>query len=80
VEVFSESTANYDRGEKFERYRSIPTLEEYLLIDSRRVKAEQGRWTLMLETNDLAQAVPIRCFQRELVVASFYDQTEDLVA
>ena len=40
VEVLSENIANYDRGEKFARYRSIPTFEEYLLIDSRRVKVE----------------------------------------
>lgn len=40
VEVLSESTEAYDRGEKFHFYRSIPTLDEYILIDSRRIAAE----------------------------------------
>ena len=32
VEVLSPSTQSYDRGEKFRKYRSIPSLAEYLLI------------------------------------------------
>ncbi|MEI6063477.1 MAG: Uma2 family endonuclease [Pseudanabaena sp. ELA748] len=32
VEVLSPSTEAYDRGEKFRKYRSIPSLAEYLLI------------------------------------------------
>lgn len=32
VEVLSPSTEGYDRGEKFLHYRSIETLQEYVLI------------------------------------------------
>lgn len=32
VEVLSESTESYDRGKKFESYRVIPSLREYLLV------------------------------------------------
>jgi Uma2 family endonuclease len=32
VEVLSPSTKNYDRGGKFDLYREIPSLQEYLLI------------------------------------------------
>ena len=32
VEVLSPSTQGYDRGEKFRKYRSVPSLREYLLI------------------------------------------------
>lgn len=32
VEVLSPSTSNYDRGEKFARYRQIAAFKEYLLI------------------------------------------------
>jgi len=35
VEVLSESTDAYDRGAKFASYRQLPTLEEYVLLDSR---------------------------------------------
>lgn len=33
VEVLSQSTAAYDRGLKFSHYRSLPSLQEYVLID-----------------------------------------------
>lgn len=33
AEVLSRTTAAYDRGLKFSHYRSLPSLEEYLLID-----------------------------------------------
>jgi Uma2 family endonuclease len=35
IEVLSESTEAYDRGAKFGSYRQLPSLEEYVLIDSR---------------------------------------------
>jgi Uma2 family endonuclease len=34
VELLSPSTADYDRGKKFELYREIPSLEEYVLTHS----------------------------------------------
>jgi Uma2 family endonuclease len=33
VEVLSPSTAAYDRGVKFSLYRSLPSLQEYVLVD-----------------------------------------------
>jgi Uma2 family endonuclease len=52
IEILSESTANYDKGLKFELYREIPSLEEYILIDSRKIHLEHylrnsdKSWTL----------------------------------
>jgi Uma2 family endonuclease len=43
IEVLSPGTANDDRGEKAELYRGLPTLQEYLLIDSQRIYAELYR-------------------------------------
>jgi Uma2 family endonuclease len=40
VEVLSESTAAYDRGEKFRHYRSFPTLREYLLVEQASMRVE----------------------------------------
>lgn len=34
IGILSPSTRNYDRGGKFKLYRDIPTLKEYILIDS----------------------------------------------
>ena len=40
IEVLSPSTENYDRGKKFQHYRTVETLSEYLVIaqDSARVE------------------------------------------
>ena len=52
IEILSPSTRNYDRSTKFELYRDIPTLKEYILVDSEAVGIdvwrlnEQQRWTL----------------------------------
>jgi Uma2 family endonuclease len=52
VEVLSDSTEAYDRGTKFEHYRRIPTLQEYLLVSQKAPQVEQfirqadGRWIL----------------------------------
>ncbi|MFC4210130.1 Uma2 family endonuclease [Pedobacter lithocola] len=40
IEILSPSTKNYDRGHKFELYKDIPTLKEYILIDSESVMVE----------------------------------------
>ena len=37
IEVLSPSTKGYDRSKKFEAYRTIPTFEEYLLLDQTRI-------------------------------------------
>jgi len=58
VEVLSDSIKNYDRGEKFEFYRSIPTFQEYILIDQYKIHVEHfyigenKKWTLV-EHNDI---------------------------
>ena len=52
VEVLSPSTDAYDRGVKFGHYRSLPSLEEYVLIDldTRATdcyrKGAEGLWVL----------------------------------
>jgi Uma2 family endonuclease len=43
VEVLSPSTTAFDRGYKFEAYRSLPTLQEYVLIDPQAQTAEVYR-------------------------------------
>ncbi|WP_437548332.1 Uma2 family endonuclease [Sorangium sp. So ce367] len=52
VEVLSDSSEAYDRGEKFAHYRRIPSLREYVLVSQahRRIEVfrrnEDGTWTL----------------------------------
>ena len=52
VEVLSKSTQNYDQGDKFLYYRSIPEFQEYILIDQNRYyvmqynKTDEEKWLL----------------------------------
>ena len=41
VEVLSDSTEAYDRGKKFENYRQMPSLQEYLLVGQKGPRIEQ---------------------------------------
>ncbi len=43
VEVLSDTTEAYDRGEKFRHYRHIPALQEYLLVSQRLARVDQFR-------------------------------------
>jgi Uma2 family endonuclease len=43
IEVLSEATEGYDRGGKFAAYRRLPSLEEYVMIDSRSRSVEVFR-------------------------------------
>jgi Uma2 family endonuclease len=52
VEVLSQTTAAFDRGEKFADYRTSESLQEYVLINQERVSVEcfrrnaEGLWVL----------------------------------
>jgi Uma2 family endonuclease len=43
VEVLSESTEAYDRGEKFAHYRRLETLREYVLVAQNQPRIEHFR-------------------------------------
>ena len=54
IEVLSDSTEAYDRGEKFLHYRQMPSLKEYLLVSQRLCRIEQflrrpnEEWTMRI--------------------------------
>jgi Uma2 family endonuclease len=54
MEVLSPSTKKYDRGDKFKLYKDIPTLKEYILVDSKAIAIEawringEGIWELQV--------------------------------
>lgn len=63
VEVLSDSTEKYDRGEKFAHYMKIASLEQSVLVsqDERRIdvfrRPERGHWTF--ETAGIGEAVTL---------------------
>jgi Uma2 family endonuclease len=77
AEVLSETTQNYDRGDKFERYRAIPSLAEYLLVAQDRVHVELytrqpgGEWILR-EWNDAGAEIELTSLRCRLRIAEVY--------
>ena len=80
VEVWSDSTKAYDRGDKFAMYRQIPTLQEYVMIDQSRFYVEHFRrdeklW--VLETLDEMDAILVLpSLQCEMPLATIYEKVE----
>ena len=77
VEILSKVTEGYNRGAKFEMYRSIPSLEEYLMVDNRRVHVElwqktNKQWLLATETNDINDFVELKSIGESFSLKDFY--------
>jgi Uma2 family endonuclease len=77
IEVLSESTKDYDRGGKFEQYRTIESFVEYLLIAQDRPHVEHhtrqpsGTWILQ-ETNSLEDTIQLKSVPCSLRIADIY--------
>ena len=84
VEVLSESSSNYDRGNKFHYYSSMPSLREYVLVEQDSWKVEtryrgtaDEEWKLNWFEGEEA-AVTLRSMDTTLPPAEFYTETEGL--
>ena len=78
IEILSPSTKNYDRGVKFMLYRAIPTLKDYILIDSKSIHAEhfainkEGLWQLK-EYNKPEEKIIIETLNVQLLLEDVYE-------
>lgn len=81
VEVLSKSAAAYGRGEKFARYRALPTLAEYLLVSqdehlvTRHARQPDGRW-LQTEARGLEATAELASVGCSLRLGEIYDRVE----
>ena len=79
IEVLSPSTKNFDRGDKFLHYRSITSLQDYLLIDSENIHIEHyqrqnvNEW-LLHEYRQLDDQLHLKSIDKTLSVKNIYDQ------
>ena len=77
-EVLSESTRNFDKGEKFDTYRSIPRFQEYYLVEQTKnlitqyIINSKGNWEL-IEFKNLESSITLPCLGIELAVSEVYD-------
>lgn len=78
VEVLSKSTTNYDHGDKFRYYRSIPELREYILIDPYSFYVEQynkkseGKW-LLTEYESEESALALDSIEFQISLSDIYE-------
>ncbi len=80
VEVLSDATEAYDRGEKFDQYRRLPSLRDYVLVSQHRQLVEvfsrdaQNRWVLM--TAGPGESLPLTAIEGSIEVDRVYAGVE----
>ncbi len=83
IEVLSPSTKDYDRGGKLRLYRGLPTLQEYILVDSESVLVEhfeknaQGDWVFQ-KLDQLSDILVIGRAEVSILVAEIYEKVRFL--
>jgi Uma2 family endonuclease len=81
VEVLSPSTADYDRGEKFEHYRTLASLQVYLLIAQERchvvhyTRQQDNTW-LLAETSDIQDCLHLLSIGCDLLLSEVYAKVQ----
>jgi Uma2 family endonuclease len=78
VEVLSDSTTTYDRGFKSSRYRELPSLKEYVLIEQNQPLVEvyqrsRGKWALD-DARTLSSSVALASIACTLRLAAVYEK------
>lgn len=81
VEVLSPSTADYDKGAKFEQYRTIESFREYLIVSQnakqiiRYTKQADGSWNLMDFIGDKTE-IELSSIECTLKMEDIYDKVD----
>jgi Uma2 family endonuclease len=81
AEVLSNSTKGYDRDEKFAAYRSIPSFQEYILIDQYKMHVEQyfktdnNSW-IFSEYEDREASLNLASVPCQVLLADVYDKVD----
>jgi Uma2 family endonuclease len=81
VEVLSDSTESFDRGEKMLAYREIPSLTDYLLIAQTHISVEHysrqpdGRWIHEAFTTP-ESVIEIPSIECSLTLTDVYDKVD----
>lgn len=83
IEVASPSTGDFDRGEKFQRYRTHnPSLTDYLIVAQNSpfiehfARQENGQWMIVASAVELSESVHIASINCILQLTEVYDRVE----
>jgi Uma2 family endonuclease len=81
IEVLSPSTETFDRGAKFEAYRTIESLKEYVLVSQKKplieqyVRGEGGEWTFKA-VEGLESSLALPSIECTLNLSAVYDKVD----
>jgi Uma2 family endonuclease len=81
IEVLSKSTGSFDRDQKFNFYRSLPSFQEYLLVDQYRysvqhyVKISTKKWEFQ-EYDSLEEEIKFSTVPGAIALTEIYDKVE----
>lgn len=82
--MLSPSTEDYDRGTKFKLYRSIPSLQNYVLVSSTEMLAEVytrvGDTWVLTTAKEKTEHIHISAINFNLSMADIYAQVDNLPA
>ena len=79
VKVLSKSTQNYDKGDKFDYYRTLPCFQEYILINQYEFLVEQYtkiseyEWRIAYINNSEA-SIELATFPLKIALKDIYDK------
>ncbi len=81
IEILSPSTKNYDRGTKFKFYRDLPSLKEYILVDSQTINIESfsinnNQFWELKEYNDINDSLEIKTISLSILLRDIYEEVE----
>ena len=77
VEVLSETTEAYDRGDKFAQYRNLDSLREYVLVSQNKLRVEDylrdgERWVLS-EVRVRGESIGLTSIGCQIALAAIYE-------
>jgi len=80
VEVLSESTEAYDRGEKFAHFRRLETLREYVLVSQDKIRIEhyrrEGEQWVLSEISDPDATLDLTSIDCHVGIGAIYEKVE----
>ena len=76
IEILSDSTEVHDRTEKFDLYREIPTLQDYILVSQNKCRVEHhikgpDMWGTLYYT-DMEQILKVESIGCEIAISEIY--------
>ncbi len=81
IEILSDSTEAFDRGDKFNDYQTLDSLQEYVLVDSKQQRIEiykrdtEGRWFYKSDT-PINQNIFLQSIGLNLLFSDLYEDVE----